>query len=65
MNEQPGPYSGTGSPFDETPEHRMGRLHQELRAIHLELGRLEHDALIRKARLVNRANEIINQLEVE
>lgn len=56
-NNQPSPYSQHGS-----ERHDALDLHAELSRIHTEIGKVEHDALIAKARLVNRANEILNKL---
>lgn len=56
MSNQPSPYSDHGERHDALD------LMSELNRIHTEIGKIEHDALIAKARLVNRANEILNTL---
>jgi hypothetical protein len=59
QEQQPSPYS------EMNRGSFTGALHRELHGIYLQLGKLEHDTLLAKARLANRANEILNQIAGE
>lgn len=75
---QPSPYSDHGlRPWSDRPvglnsgeamkyyqaEPDALDLIVELERIYTDIGKVEHDALLAKARLVNKANDIINKLE--